>query len=287
MQKIIPFLWFNNNLSEAIEFYTAAFRDAVRTDLHKLPDGRTTTGTFRICGLEFHGLNGGPMFSFTPAVSFFVNCDTEQEIDQIWNRLSEGGQALMPLAKYPFSDKYGWVQDKFGLSWQLNLKPNQVKIAPALLYTGEQNGKAEEAINFYMSLFKNASLLRIARYEASEPGTEGTIKNAAFTLDGVEFRAMDSNGPHNFTFTPATSLFVNCNSQEEVDYFWNEFTREGKESRCGWLVDKYGVSWQIIPRELGQLMGDPNPLKSRNVMNAMMKMNKLDIKGLQEAYDKE
>jgi predicted 3-demethylubiquinone-9 3-methyltransferase (glyoxalase superfamily) len=253
--------------------------------MNRLPDGRIMTGRFQLGDAEFYALNGGPMYKFTPATSFFVNCETEEEIDELWTNLGAGGLVFMPLNKYPFSEKFGWVQDKFGLSWQLNLTGTKQKVTPFLMYVKEQNGKAEEAINFYVSMFKNSHIIRKAFYAVGEPGTEGTIKHAAFSLDGVEFMAMDSSGPHEFTFTPAVSFFVNCDTQEEVDFFWEKMSEGGRKDRCGWLNDKYGVSWQIIPTALGRLMGDPDPVKSKKVMDAMMKMDKIDIKGLETAYN--
>jgi predicted 3-demethylubiquinone-9 3-methyltransferase (glyoxalase superfamily) len=293
MQKITPFLWFNNNVEGAVNFYTSIFKNSSVVSMHRagpaLPGekGKVFTATFHLADQEFYALNGGPMYKFTPAISFFVNCETQEEIDNLWDKLREGGMVLMPLSKYPFSEKFGWVQDQFGISWQLNLTGHQQKISPFLLFVKEQHGNAEEAMRFYTSLFKNANILRIAHFEAGERGAEGTVKHGAFSLDGVEMMAMDSNMEHAFTFTPALSFFVNCTSQEEVDFFWDKLSEGGKKDRCGWLVDKYGVSWQIIPDTLGKLMYDKDPVKSKRVMDAMMKMNKLEIKGLQEAYDQQ
>lgn len=291
MQKITPFLWFNNNVKEAINFYTSAFTNSKIISMHRagngIPgeNGSVFSATFQLAGKEFYALNGGPKFSFTPSISFMVNCEKQEEIEDLWNKLSEGGMILMPLNKYPFSEKFGWVQDKFGLSWQLNLTSGKQAIIPFLMFANEQQGKAEEAINLYRSLFKNSGILRIAHYSAGEPGDEGTVKHAAFTLDGIEFMAMDSNQKHSFNFTPAISFFVNCHTQEEVDYFWDKLSEGGKEEMCGWLKDKYGISWQIIPDTLGKLMYSSEPVKSKRVMDAMMKMKKIVIKDLQDAYD--
>ncbi len=284
MQKIVPFLWFDDNLEEAVHFYTSIFKNASITDVRRM-GGKVFTATFQIGGREFYALNGGPLFTFTPAISFFVNCETQQDIDELWKNLSDGGMVFMPLNKYPFSEKFGWVQDKFGVSWQLNLTGTQQKVSPFLLFVKDQHGKAEEAIKFYMSLFKNSEILKMERFGPGETGAEGTIKHAVFSLEGQEFMAMDSNMDHNFTFSLATSFFVNCNTQEEVDYFWEQFLVGGEESKCGWLKDKYGVSWQIIPTTLGKLLGDPDPVKSQKVMQAMLKMSKIIVKDLEQAYN--
>jgi len=284
MHQITPFLWFNNNVEEAVNFYTAAFSDSLVVSMHRMGDS-VFSATFRLAGKEFYALNGGPMYQFTPAVSFMVACETEAEIDTLWQHLTSGGMVMMPLNEYPFSKKFGWVQDKFGISWQLNFTGSKQHITPALMFVKEMNGKAEEAIGFYSSVFKNAQVLRMAKFEAGEPGTPGTVQHAAFSLDGNEFIAMDGGTGHQFTFSPAISFFIHCTTQDEVDYFWDKLSEGGKPNRCGWLDDKYGITWQVIPDALSKLMYDKDPAKSKRVMDAMMKMTKIEIKGLEEAYN--
>ncbi len=293
MQKITPSLWFNGNAEEAAHFYTSIFKDSkienvsYYSEAGPRPKGTVLTVVFQLNGQEFMGINAGPEFKFTPAISFFVNCETEQEIDELWSVLSRDGTVLMELDAYPFSKKFGWVEDKFGVSWQLNLAGRTQKITPFLTYVGAQYGKAEEAMHLYLSLFKNADILRIERYSASEGEPEGTVKHAVFTLDGQEFMAMESSHQeHSFTFTPAISLLVNCETQQEVDELWEKLSAGGKEDQCGWLVDRYGVSWQIVPTALGKLMSDEDPEKVKRVTEAMFQMKKLDIKTLQEAYER-
>lgn len=143
--------------------------------------------------------------------------------------------------------------------------------------------KAEEAVNFYVSLFKNSKITNVARYGDAGPGPKGTAMTVSFQLEGQEFIALNG-GPH-YKFTPAISLFVNCESQEEVDSLWDKLSAGGRKDRCGWLQDKYGLSWQIIPTALMRLMGDPDPKKSARVMQAMLQMDKIDIRKLQEAHD--
>jgi predicted 3-demethylubiquinone-9 3-methyltransferase (glyoxalase superfamily) len=153
------------------------------------------------------------------------------------------------------------------------------KITPFLWY----DGKAEEAMNFYVSIFKNSKTGRITRYGDAGPGPKGTVMSVTFQLDGQEFFALNG-GPH-FTFTPAISMFVNCETQEEVDELWEKLSAGGEKSRCGWLKDKFGLSWQIIPSALGRLLNDPDPAKSQRVMKAMMQMTKIDIEGLKRAHE--
>jgi predicted 3-demethylubiquinone-9 3-methyltransferase (glyoxalase superfamily) len=153
------------------------------------------------------------------------------------------------------------------------------KITPFLWF----DDKAEEAISFYLSLFKNSRVVSMTRYGEAGPGPKGTVMAATFQLEGQDFYAL--NGGPQYAFTPAISLFVNCETQQEVDELWNKLSEGGRKDRCGWLQDKYGLSWQIIPSHLGRMLGDKNPEKAGRVMKAMLQMDKIDIQRLQEAYD--
>jgi predicted 3-demethylubiquinone-9 3-methyltransferase (glyoxalase superfamily) len=155
------------------------------------------------------------------------------------------------------------------------------KITPFLWF----DGKAEEAANFYVSVFKNSKIVSIMRYGEAGPGAKGSVMSATFQLDGQDFMAL--NGGPMFAFSPAISFFVNCQSQEEVDKLWEKLSEGGEKQRCGWLKDKYGVSWQIIPTVLGQLLQDKDREKSKRVMNAMLQMDKLDITTLTQAYERQ
>jgi predicted 3-demethylubiquinone-9 3-methyltransferase (glyoxalase superfamily) len=155
------------------------------------------------------------------------------------------------------------------------------KITPFLWF----DDKAEEAMNFYVSIFKNSKIGSVSRYGEAGPGPKGTVMVATFQLDGQEFMALNG-GPH-FKFTEAISLLVNCETQEEVDEFWERLSEGGEKSRCGWLKDKYGLSWQIVPTILGELMRDKDPEKSQRVMQAMLQMDKIDIKALKQAYEQQ
>jgi predicted 3-demethylubiquinone-9 3-methyltransferase (glyoxalase superfamily) len=304
-QKITPFLWIDNQTEEAVNFYTSIFNNSkIKFVTHNSPDsarmsgkkeGSVLTISFQIEGQEFTALNGGTFFKINPSISFFVHCDTPEEIDRLWSRLSAGGDVLMALDRYPFNEKYGWVKDKFGVSWQLILMDNKQKLTPCLLFTGEHFKQAEEAINFYISIFRNPDLpaensgISQLQYYQPGQGPEGAIIHARFKLNGQEFIAMDSNLEHNFNFTPAISFVVNCKSQEEIDYYWNKLSESGVEEaqQCGWLADKFGVSWQIVPDVLGELLSSPDPARSGRVLNAILQMKKIDIKTLQQAYEQQ
>ena len=192
----------------------------------------------------------------------------------------------MELSRYPFSEKYGWVKDKYGVSWQLILPGRKQKIAPCLMFTGEQHKKAEEAVRFYTSVFNNSDIIQLERYKAGE-GPEGAVVHSKFTLLGQEFVAMDSHIPLPYNFDPAISLVVNCETQDELDYYWDKLADGGYEGaqQCGWLQDRYGLSWQVVPATLGEMLSDPDPSKSGRVMQAMLQMKKIDIKSLLQAYD--
>jgi len=193
----------------------------------------------------------------------------------------------MPLDKYPWSDRYGWVTDQFGLSWQLmkgKLSDVGQRITPLLMYSGEQRGKAEEAMNLYMSIFSHSYSDGIARYDKNDPAPEGMVKHAQCKLAGQTFMLMDNGTESDIPFTEAISFYVNCTDQDEVDYFWNALTNEGQESACGWLKDKYGLSWQIVPEFLTEKLALNDPEKQKKLFEAINKMKKLDVAKLKEAY---
>jgi predicted 3-demethylubiquinone-9 3-methyltransferase (glyoxalase superfamily) len=154
------------------------------------------------------------------------------------------------------------------------------KITPFLWF----DGNAEEAVHFYVSIFKNSKILKIARYQDAGPGPAGSVMIVNFQIEGHEFIAL--NGGKHFKFTEAISFSIDCRTQDEVDHFWSKLTADGgQESQCGWLKDKFGLSWQVVPAILGKMMADKDPRKSQRVMQAMLKMKKIDIAALQRAYD--
>jgi len=298
MQKITPFLWFNNQAEEAANFYVSLFKNSKVTNVTRYlgkevekvsgqKEGSIMTVAFELDELVFSALNGGPIFTFNPSVSFAVACANEEEIDDLWAKLSPGGKVLMELKEYPFSKKFGWIQDKYGISWQLNIMESSQKIIPYLAFVGKNFGKAEEAMKLYCSLFKDSKILDVHRAGAGEPEPEGTISHASFQLFGQQFMALESSLQHQFTFNEAISFVVNCENQEEVDNYWNKLSEGGDEKaqQCGWLKDKYGLSWQIVPTILFKLIADPDRQKAERVTNAMLQMKKLDIKTLQAAAD--
>ena len=314
MQKIVPHLWFDKDTEQAIGFYIAAFNESTyKSGDSKIISiaryergmnapgvdkmvGKVMTAIFELGGYRLMALDGGPVFQKNPSVSFFLNFDPSRDkearenLDRMWTKLSAGGKVLMELQEYPFSKHYGWVQDRYGLSWQLILTNPEGEprpfVIPSLLFVGEVVGKAEEARDFYVSLFKNSRRGEIARYpKGMEPDKEGTVMFSDFMLENQWFAAMDSAHSHAFAFNEGISLLVNCSDQAEVDYFWKKLTTNGgQESMCGWLKDKYGLSWQITPIRMGQLLNDGDKKKSLAAVNAMLKMKKIVIADLEKAY---
>lgn len=300
MQKIVPHLWFDTQAKEAAEFYASVFPNSNVTStvtLHNTPSGDCDVVTFTVMGHDFMAISAGPFFKMNPAVSFMVNFDpltmdnAEAKLDEIWERLSEGGVVAMELGEYPFSKKYGWIQDKYGVSWQLILTDPEGEerpaIIPSLLFVTEGCDKAEEATDFYLSIFKNAKRGTIAHYPAGmEPNKEGSVMFTDFQLEGQWFTAMDGSADmHNFAFNEAVSLVVNCDTQEEIDYYWEKLSAVPESEECGWLKDKYGVSWQIVPARLNEMMTKGIPEQIERITQAFLQMKKFDIITLEKAYD--
>ncbi|MBC8059597.1 MAG: VOC family protein [Clostridiaceae bacterium] len=293
MQKIIPHLWFDKEAEEASKFYMSLFEGSKlkdKTILNNTPSGTVEMLTIELSGQEFMLLSAGPYFKFTPAVSFLIACSTVEEIEMLWEKLIENGSALMPIGEYPFSKKYGWVSDKYGLSWQVMYMGDveiKQKITPTLMFVGDQCGKAEEAIRFYATIFEDSKVGDILRYgQGAEPDKANTIQHVEFTLGNQAFAAMDSAYEHNFTFNEAISFIVNCDTQEEIDYYWDRLSAIPEAEQCGWLKDRYGFSWQVTPTIMNDMMQDNDATKLAQVTEAFLKMKKFNIAELIKAYEK-
>ncbi|MBL4952787.1 VOC family protein [Neobacillus sp. YIM B02564] len=298
-QKIVPHLWYDKEAKEAAEFYAAIFPDSKIIDVTTIPgtpSGDSETVTFELWGQKFMAISAGPFFQMNPSISFFVNFDPSREkdargkLDEVWNKLSEGGTVLMSLGQYPFSERYGWIQDKYGLSWQLILTnpegEERPPILPSLLFVGDQCGNSEEAMRFYLSVFKNARQGLVARYpKGMEPDKEGTIMFSDFMLENQWFASMDSAYEHKFSFNEAISFMVYCDTQEEIDYYWNQLSAVPEAEQCGWLKDKFGISWQIVPSEMDEMMSKGTPEQLARLTKAFLKMKKFDLAELQKAYE--
>ncbi|MDR2206395.1 MAG: VOC family protein [Flavobacteriaceae bacterium] len=276
---IFPCLWFAGNAEEAAEFYTKIF------------SGNITVNMLPIFHIEIFGqkimlLNGGSQFQKNPSISLMITCSDKIEVQKYWNKLSENGTPLMPLDSYPWSKKYGWIQDKFGVSWQFYLAENSEhsqKLVPTLMFINENKGKAQKAMDFYTQTFPNSKIGNVLKYgenENNEPAEN--VQHADFSIDGYTLYCMDSSFEHQFNFNEGISMIVMTNTQQQTNFLWDSLISEGgKESMCGWLKDRFGLSWQIIPKKLIELLNDKNPDKVQKAQQALMKMKKIVIADLE------
>ena len=305
MEKITPHLWFDKEAKEAARFYSSVFpasRIVSTSVIRNTPSGDCDIVSFEVWGQKFMSISAGPLFKFNPSVSFIVNFDplffkdssspekeARKTLDLAWEKLSEGGTVLMPIDQYAFSNRYGWVQDKFGLSWQLILTSPEGEprpaIIPSLMFVGDNAGRAEEAINFYLSVFRDSKKGETHRYGPDQsPEKEGTIMFSDFMLENSWFAAMDSADKHTFHFNEAISFMVKCKTQKEIDYYWEKLSAVREAEQCGWLKDKFGLSWQVVPEAMDEMLGDKDPQRVARVTKAFLKMKKFDLAELENAY---
>lgn len=292
MQRITPHLWLDKEAVQAAEFYSASFPDAKVTNVSTIkdtPSGDCDIVSFELLGQPFMAISAGPLFRFTPAISFLVRCATPDQVDALWSKLSERGSPLMPLDSYPFSDRYGWTTDRYGLSWQVRHDARGEigqAIVPSLMFVGDVCGKAEEAVNHYTSVFPESNIDHIQPYgEGEEPDQPGSIRHLYFSLNGYKLAAMDSARDHDFGFSEAISLMVGCDTQDEIDHYWNRLTAIPEAEQCGWLKDRLGVSWQVVPTALDELLSRGTEEEVARVTQAFLQMKKFDIAELRRAYE--
>ncbi len=297
-RKIVPHLWFDKEAVEAAGFYASVFNDSKITHsgvIRDTPSGDCDIVSFELRGQPFIAISAGPYFKFSPSVSFIVNFDPSREpdaegnIDAVWERLSRDGTVLMPLRDYPWSKRYGWIQDRYGLSWQLILTnpegEERPEILPSLFFAGDRYGMAEEAVAFYLSVFREVKKGAMYHYGAGqEPHREGTVMFADFRLLDRWFAAMDGAPDLRYAFNEAVSFIVNCDSQEEIDYYWGKLSAVPEAEQCGWLKDRYGLSWQIVPSVLDSMMKNGAREQIDRVTRAFLPMKKFDISVLEQAY---
>jgi predicted 3-demethylubiquinone-9 3-methyltransferase (glyoxalase superfamily) len=280
--NIYPCVWFDKNGPEAAKFYCDIFPDT------KITEDSGMVQMLSINGQNLMFLTAGPMFQPNPSISFLIANQHEKETERLYNKLSEGGVALMPLDSYPFSKKYGWVKDKYDITWQLYTGDNggtDQYFTPTFMFANKQNGRAKEAMDFYTKLFPDSKIEGVMEYpEGSGEDTPGNVMHAQFNISGYVLACMDSSIEHKFDFNEGISMVKLTNNQEETDYYWNTMTKDGgEESMCGWLKDKFGVSWQIVPKKLLELVSQPDKEKAGKSMQAMMKMRKIVIADLEKA----
>lgn len=292
MSTISPCLWFDGLAEDAARFWVSLFPRSAMGAIGRygegmpLPAGTVMLVELTLGGRPFQAFNGGPHFTVNPSISFFAHVDTPDEATPLFAALAEGGKVLMPLDAYPWSPRFGWVQDRFGVSWQVIAarKPSpDTVVVPCFMFSDAQHGRAHEAMQRMTSLFPDSRIDGVTRYAPGEGPTD-TVKHGMFTLDGQRFIATDSHVPHGFTFNEATSLSVRCRDQAEVDRLWDALGDGGTPSRCGWIADRFGIWWQLVPQRLVDLQGSPDGAARKRMFQAMMTMDKLDVAGLERAF---
>ncbi len=299
MKKLTTHLWFDREAKEAAHFYASVFDNSRINNisvLNNTPSGSVDIVSMEILGEDFTLISAGPYFKFNPSISFMINFDpsgdhdARENIDNVWEKLSEGGEVLFPIREYPWSKRYGWIQDKFGLSWQLILTnpegEGRPALVPTLLFTKDVYGMAEEAAKFYLSVFRDSKMGAIMRYGAGqEPNREGAVMFEDFRIFNLWFAAMDGESDKNFVFNESVSFMVHCDTQDEIDYYWGKLSAVPESEQCGWLKDRYGLSWQIVPSIMDEMMRDKDNKKTARVTEAFLKMKKFDIGELKKAFE--
>lgn len=292
-QRIVPHLWFDNEAQEAVDYYMQTFpeseiiSDVTFTDT---PSGDAKQLTFNIFGYKFMAINAGPYFTKNPSISFTVlfNQSEAALLDKVWTALAHNGKIMMELDTYDFSEKYGWLEDQFGVSWQLLItdQPFDDRIRPSFMFINENVGRAEEAINYYTSVFKNSGDISKFYYpEGMEPDKPDTLAHAEFKLEDQYFVALDSAHKHEFNLNEGISLMLFLEDQQEIDYYWDKLSAVPEAEQCGWVKDQFGVSWQIVPKIMDQMAEEGTPEQISNVTKALLKMKKFDVETLIKVYE--
>jgi predicted 3-demethylubiquinone-9 3-methyltransferase (glyoxalase superfamily) len=292
MQGITPHLWFDAEAVEAARFYCETFPESGVTSVVTVPDtpsGDVDTVSFELFGQPFMAISAGPLFSFTPSVSFAVACETTEEVDRYWERLSAGGSVLMELGRYPFSERYGWTTDRYGVSWQVSVATDGAegqRITPTLLFVGDVCGRAEEAIRAYTSVFPDSTIEAVVPYGPdAAPNAPDHLMYASFRLAGQRFAAMDSALAHDAGFNEAISLLVDCDDQAELDRYTEALSAVPEAEQCGWVKDRFGLSWQISPADLDRMMTEGSKEQVARVADVFLEMQRFDLAALHRAYE--
>lgn len=290
MKRIVPHLWFDKEAMEAANFYTSLFkRSGIKgsTIIEDTPSGKVEIVTFTLVGLDFEAISAGPYFKFNPSINLIARSKSKEEIKRLWEELTKEGSELMPLDEYPFCELYAWVEDRFGLTWQLMYDKDLTEkhsINPGMLFSDIACGRTEEAINFYLEVFNNSSLNFISKYNPGEaPDQRARVNYSEFSLDGFKMVAMDNAMGADFSFNEAFSLIIKCKDQEEIDYYWDRLSADPEAEQCGWIKDKFGVSWQIVPENMEEILFGGTPDEKRRVTQAFLQMKKFDLEELERA----
>lgn len=298
MLPIKPHIWFSQDAKKAAEFYASVLPGSKVNYVNhfSMPGDECEIVEFTVAGQPFLGISSGQTFAINPSISFMINFDPAQDpdalkqIDAVWHKLVVNGKVMMPLDRYPFSERYGWVADRFGVSWQLILAnpagEQRPSIIPSLMFTEGMAGNANDAIAFYCGIFPDSQRgITAPRPEDMGPDKAGTLMFADFCVNNTWLAAMDSAHPHGFGFNDAVSLLIPCEAQEEIDYYWSALSAGGQTGECGWLKDKYGVSWQVASALLLDIMKSASREQIDRIIQVFLEMKKVDIQAIQRAYD--
>ncbi len=304
-RHIVPHLWFSTEALDAADFYCSLFPNSKINSkyvIHDTPSGECDIVSFELWGQPFEAISAGPHFEINPSISIMVNFDPvffrdeenpedagREMLNTIWHKLIDGGEAFMEIGSYDFSPRYGWVKDKFGMTWQLILTDPGGDPRPpmmlSLLFVGDACGKAGEAGSFYRSLFSNSDTGLTVPYSAGmEPDRERTTMFSDFKLGKSWITAADSAYDHQFCFNEAVSLILYCNNQDEIDYLTKKLSAVPDSEQCGWVKDRYGISWQIVPEAYVQMMRHGNEKQIQSMNISLLGMKKIDIAELQSAF---
>lgn len=290
MNKIVPHLWFDHESKEAASFYMSLFEDSkIVRDIviEDTPSGDAPLIYFTLAGQEFAAISAGPYFTFNPSISFMIQCASKEEVEKFWKAFADGGEVLMELGAYDFSPYYGWIQDRYGLSWQISLQENQPvqqKIIPSLLFSKDVCGFAQEAADLYTEVFPESTVDFVSHYKDQEaPDPRAKANYIQFRLDDTVFSAMDHGMGGDHTFSEAVSFIINCKDQDEIDYYWDKLSFVKEAEQCGWIKDRYGLSWQIVPEDFDDIYVTGTQEEVRRVTKALLEMKKIDIAALEKA----
>ena len=290
MQKIVPHLWFDTQALEAVELYVSLFEDSKILNtamLYDTPSGDAQTVEFELAGFEFAAISAGPYFTFNSSISLMVACETKEEVDRLYHSLIEGGSELMPLGTYDFSQWYAWISDKYGLNWQIMLVENineHKKVRPCLLFGMEACGKTQEAMDYYANVFSESKVGYVNHYQEGEVhDIRAKINYAELEIFDLEMVMMDHGYGGEAIFNEAISFMIQCEDQKEIDYYWEKLSFVTQAEACGWVKDQFGLSWQIIPKILSELLSNGTEQELERVMKAFMEMKKFDIAALEKA----
>ncbi|PKM95248.1 MAG: hypothetical protein CVU84_06080 [Firmicutes bacterium HGW-Firmicutes-1] len=290
MQIIIPHLWFDKEALEAATWYVSLFENSSITNvatIYDTPSGDAELVDFQLENFKFSAISAGPYFSLNASISLMVACSTKEEVDRLHSEFASHGSELMPLDEYPFSKRYAWVKDKYGLNWQLMLVENveeHQRIRPSLLFGSDVCGKAEEAIAYYLSTFKQSTKGFVNHYTPEDEMNEkAKINYAEINIQDTQLILMDHGDGGDFSFNEAFSLMVLCENQEEIDYYWEKLSFVPEAEQCGWVKDQFGLSWQIVPKDLNEVLMKGTKEEVERVTKAFQNMKKFDLEALEKA----